>query len=84
MERQPNGSSGNMNALVRYVTVMLEKVELPEEFILHEQCIYRVPHKIRLPNQEAYTPRVVSIGPIHNPFRPGGDHKLKPMEDLKL
>ena len=87
MEGQPNSSFENKNEhqdLVRYLTMLLERVELPEESIVHEQCIYRVPHKIRQPNQEAYTPRVVSIGPIHNPFRPGGDIRLKPMEDLKL
>lgn len=65
-------SSENINehhGLVKQVREMLDKVELPENSIVHEQCIYRVPHKIRQPNQQAYTPRVVSIGPIHTPFR---------------
>ncbi|RDX78456.1 UPF0481 protein, partial [Mucuna pruriens] len=82
-----NGSFENINEhndLVRYVTVMVEGVELPEQSIVHEQSIYKIPHKIRQPNEQAYAPRVVSIGPIHTLFRPGGDHRLKPMEDLKL
>ncbi|KAK7380547.1 hypothetical protein VNO78_33060 [Psophocarpus tetragonolobus] len=82
-----NSSSGNVNDhndLERYVTVMLEGVQLPELSIIHERCIYRVPHRIHQINQQAYTPRVVSIGPIHTPFRPGGDIRLKPMEELKL
>ncbi|XP_059434374.1 UPF0481 protein At3g47200-like [Corylus avellana] len=29
-------------------------------------CIYRVPKKLRKVNQEAYTPKLISIGPLHN------------------
>ncbi|KAM7490209.1 hypothetical protein LguiA_033130 [Lonicera macranthoides] len=29
-------------------------------------CIYKVPEKLRVLNEDAYTPRVVSIGPIHH------------------
>ncbi|QCD94490.1 UPF0481 protein At3g47200-like [Vigna unguiculata] len=84
---EANGSSVNINKhhdLVKQVREILEQVELPENSIVHEQCVYRVPHKIRQPNHQAYTPRVVSIGPIHTPFRPGGDIRLEPMENLKL
>ncbi|KAF7831400.1 UPF0481 protein [Senna tora] len=28
-------------------------------------CIYKVPHRIRQGNEEAYTPKLVSIGPLH-------------------
>ncbi|KAG5250005.1 UPF0481 protein [Salix suchowensis] len=42
-------------------------------------CIYRVPAKLRRLNEEAYTPRVVSIGPIHH-----GKENLKAMEDHKI
>jgi len=84
---EANSSFENINehrGLVRQVTWILEKVDLPENSIVHEQCIYRVPHRIRQPNPQAYTPRVVSIGPIHTPRSPGGDIRLEPMENLKL
>ncbi|KAL9386302.1 hypothetical protein Peur_019426 [Populus x canadensis] len=42
-------------------------------------CIYRVPERLRKLNAEAYTPRVVSIGPIHH-----GKENLKAMEDHKI
>ncbi|CAL2234810.1 unnamed protein product [Prunus armeniaca] len=29
-------------------------------------CIYRVPERLRLVNENAYTPQVVSIGPLHH------------------
>jgi len=41
-------------------------------------CIYKVPEQLRELNEKAYTPRVVSIGPIHH-----GNEKLKAMEDHK-
>jgi hypothetical protein len=42
-------------------------------------CIYRVPERLRKLNENAYTPRVVSIGPIHH-----GKENLKAMEDHKI
>ncbi|XP_027119575.1 UPF0481 protein At3g47200 isoform X1 [Coffea arabica] len=42
-------------------------------------CIYRVPEKLRRKNEEAYTPRLVSIGPLHH-----GDAQLKAMEEYKF
>ncbi|CAI9101276.1 OLC1v1038562C1 [Oldenlandia corymbosa var. corymbosa] len=42
-------------------------------------CIYRVPEKYRNQNQEAYTPRLVSIGFIHH-----GQSQLQGMEEYKL
>jgi len=41
-------------------------------------CIYKVPERLRELNEKAYTPRVVSIGPIHH-----GKEKLKAMEGHK-
>ncbi|RXH72609.1 hypothetical protein DVH24_012293 [Malus domestica] len=44
-----------------------------------ERCIYRVPERLRQVNEKAYTPQVVSIGPLHH------DNKsLKAMEEHKL
>ncbi|KAI9398643.1 hypothetical protein POPTR_003G206201v4 [Populus trichocarpa] len=42
-------------------------------------CIYRVPERLRKLNEKAYTPRVVSIGPLHH-----GKENLKAMEDHKI
>lgn len=41
-------------------------------------CIFKVPERLRELNEKAYTPRLVSIGPIHH-----GNEKLKAMEDHK-
>jgi len=41
-------------------------------------CIYKVPERLRELNEKAYTPRVVSIGPIHH-----GEEMLKAMKDHK-
>ncbi|XP_070669344.1 UPF0481 protein At3g47200-like isoform X2 [Malus domestica] len=43
------------------------------------RCIYRVPKRLRQGNKEAYTPQVVSIGPLHH-----GEEPLKGMEEHKL
>uniref|UniRef100_A0A6N2LQB9 Uncharacterized protein n=1 Tax=Salix viminalis TaxID=40686 RepID=A0A6N2LQB9_SALVM len=42
-------------------------------------CIYRVPARLRELNEKAYTPRVVSIGPLHH-----GKENLKAMDDHKI
>ncbi|KAK9946034.1 hypothetical protein M0R45_011517 [Rubus argutus] len=41
-------------------------------------CICRVPKRLRRVSEMAYTPHVVSIGPLHH-----GKEGLKPMEELK-
>ncbi|KAL5798916.1 hypothetical protein ACOSQ2_003736 [Xanthoceras sorbifolium] len=45
-----------------------------------ECCIYRVPRDLRKINEEAYTPQVVSIGPLHH----GKEEYLIEMEKQKL
>ncbi|XP_057723324.1 UPF0481 protein At3g47200-like [Arachis stenosperma] len=43
---------------------MLEKAQ--PLFSTKSCCIYKVPHDIRQTNEDAYTPMVVSIGPLHH------------------
>lgn len=43
-----------------------------------ERCIYRVPRRLRQQNQTAYTPQVISIGPLHH-----GKEYLQSMEEHK-
>jgi hypothetical protein len=51
-------------------------------------CIYRVPKQLRKVNEEAYTPKLVSIGPFHHIHRKSDKEKykldLKDMEEHKL
>jgi len=54
-----------------------EQLKIKKAFSL-ACCIYRVPERLRKLNEKAYTPRVVSIGPIHH-----GKENLKAMEDHK-
>ncbi|CAL8996918.1 unnamed protein product [Prunus brigantina] len=42
------------------------------------QCIYKVPKRLRCVNEKAYTPQIVSIGPLHH-----GKEALKDMEEEK-
>ena len=56
---------------------MKGQLEIPYAF--STTCaIYKVQERLRELNEKAYTPRVVSIGPIHH-----GKEKLKAMEDHK-
>ncbi|XP_052108015.1 UPF0481 protein At3g47200-like [Arachis duranensis] len=54
------------------------KMEKAHPLFTDECCIYRVPHEIRKLNEDAYTPKVVSIGPFHH-----GNEKLLNMEGQK-
>ncbi|KAL8162253.1 hypothetical protein V2J09_013742, partial [Rumex salicifolius] len=55
-----------------------ELTNTPDEY-LSKCCIYRVPGLLRRGNEEAYTPKMVSIGPYHHK-----DERLLPMESHKL
>lgn len=46
---------------------------------LPECCIYRVPQNIRNVNEDAYTPKEISIGPFHH-----GKENLKKNEEMKF
>jgi hypothetical protein len=55
-------------------------IDIPDELARRRVCcIYRVPNKLRQVNKEAYTPKLVSIGPFHH-----GLEELKGMEKQKL
>ena len=55
------------------------KEELQISYAFSDRCcIYKVPERLRELNEKAYTPRLVSIGPIHH-----CNDKLKAMEDHK-
>ncbi|XP_061982190.1 UPF0481 protein At3g47200-like [Populus nigra] len=55
------------------------KAELEISYAFSDTCcIYKVPEQLRELNEKAYTPRLVSIGPIHH-----AKEKLKAMEDHK-
>ncbi|KAM5564401.1 UPF0481 protein [Rosa sericea] len=43
------------------------------------RCIYRVPYRLRHVHENAYTPKLVSIGAFHH-----GNAALKPMEEHKM
>nr|POE73197.1 upf0481 protein [Quercus suber] len=55
------------------IPLVMEPVQWPE------RCIYRVPKKLREVNNDAYTLKLISIGPLHH-----GECKLHAMEMLKL
>ncbi|KAI8006382.1 hypothetical protein LOK49_LG07G00059 [Camellia lanceoleosa] len=42
-------------------------------------CIFRVPKKLRKVKRSAYTPQLISIGPLHS----NKEHLKSPMEDIK-
>ena len=63
--------------LLKNMEAMIERVKVPK--LVPNCCIYKVPQRIREIKKEAYTPQVVSIGPLHH-----GGKRLKPMEELKL
>ncbi|KAM7490177.1 hypothetical protein LguiA_033098 [Lonicera macranthoides] len=63
------------DSLVTSVDRILDEIEPSET---SEYCIYRVPQKIRKINEEAYNPRVISIGPFHH-----GDERFRSMEVFK-
>ena len=55
-----------------------EMLAMAQPLFTPKCCIYNVPHEIRQLNEDAYTPQVVSIGPLHRGYK-----KLLKMEGHK-
>lgn len=60
------------------VTSLREKLDSLSS-LSSQSCIYRIPKRLRKWNNEAYTPHIVSIGPLHH-----GSADLQAMEEHKL
>ncbi|KAK3205156.1 hypothetical protein Dsin_019202 [Dipteronia sinensis] len=76
---------GNINAMIdiekliqKQSTALNEELESLIPLSDMYNSIYRVPKRLRELNEKAYTPQVVSIGPLHY-----GTDKLMPMEEHK-
>ncbi|XP_058781023.1 UPF0481 protein At3g47200-like [Vicia villosa] len=67
----------NHDDMVIDINAMLDNAEPP--FSAADYCIYKVPFVSRRLNHDAYTPKVVSIGPFHH-----GHPHLQNMERHKL
>ncbi|CAL2234824.1 unnamed protein product [Prunus armeniaca] len=65
------------NPCIPLVTSMSEELDVLSP-LSSLCCIYRVPERLRHVSEKAYTPQVVSIGPLHH-----GKQGLKAMEDHK-
>ncbi|XP_030963886.1 uncharacterized protein LOC115985055 [Quercus lobata] len=59
--------------LIIDVPLVVEPAQWPE------CCIYRVPKNLRQINKEAYSPKLISIGPFHH-----GKEEVRDMEKLKV
>ncbi|KAK2643489.1 hypothetical protein Ddye_025252 [Dipteronia dyeriana] len=76
IDEENRGISNAMIDIEKLATSL--RVELGSLYPLSDQynSIYRVSKRLRESNEKAYTPQVVSIGPLHY-----GTKKLIPMED---
>ncbi|KAJ4958711.1 hypothetical protein NE237_025822 [Protea cynaroides] len=81
-EHKIKGGNNNFNTNGDAVSVLVQSIQKAHEKVtpLPPKCsIFRVPEPMRKIKSEAYTPRLVSIGPFHH-----NKKHLKPMEELKL
>jgi hypothetical protein len=77
MEWSAAGESTVKEAKCEELVIDIPQINEPARW--PECCIYRVPNKLRQVNKEAYTPKLVSIGPFHHDLE-----ELKGMEKQKL
>ncbi|XP_011041405.1 PREDICTED: UPF0481 protein At3g47200-like [Populus euphratica] len=59
-------------------TISIQRVSTDLPQVLSDCCIYKVPNLLRNVKPEAYTPQLISIGPLHH-----GNAKLEIMESKK-
>ena len=71
----PGGNESKNNELVIEIRKMTERPEIQSS---KQCCIYKVQHQLRNWNEKAYTPQVISIGPIHHK-----NERLKAIEEYK-
>ncbi|KAG4952357.1 hypothetical protein JHK85_046224 [Glycine max] len=85
MEGQISDSLSKQQCLKTKLTNELQNVQPPEMYAFDMQCIYRVPPVIRETNPKAYTPQIVSIGPLHKARDAGKEDIIfESMEELKV
>jgi hypothetical protein len=77
MECFAAGESNGKEAKCEELVIDIPQINEPARW--SECCIYRVPNKLRQVNKEAYTPKLVSIGPFHHDLE-----ELKGMKKQKL
>lgn len=64
----PNGAtdSSHETELVEREEIFIDIPQDMEHVEWHNKCcIYRVPNRLRMVKEEAYTPKLISIGPVH-------------------
>ncbi|XP_062173687.1 UPF0481 protein At3g47200-like [Alnus glutinosa] len=74
-----HGLAGSKKKRLECEELVIDMTQIHEPAMRPECCIYRVPNKLRQVNKEAYTPKLVSIGPFHHDLE-----ELKGMEKQKL
>ncbi|KAK4270554.1 hypothetical protein QN277_023577 [Acacia crassicarpa] len=72
-----SGSSNPDYEIVKHIKIDIKNE--PEDPNLKKWNIYKVPCNLRSLNESAYTPQLISIGPLHY-----GREKLNPMQTQKL
>lgn len=74
----PAASNDIENQYIQLETAMIEELNRLSP-MSPSRCIFRVPDRLRRIREEDYTPRVISIGPLHH-----GNQALKAMEEHKM
>ncbi|CAL5431680.1 unnamed protein product [Camellia sinensis] len=70
--------SDHLSKLTRTIGKIIEEGENRTKS-MPSPCIFRVPEELRKVKESAYTPQLVSIGPLHS----NKEHLKSPMEDIK-